>query len=1111
MKRKLLWKRWISLALGAAMVGTMIPATAKAQEETSVALLADFTFDDAAHVTGGGNAKAEVKGTYELKDSKDAENGQALYLDGNASNYLTVTDADGGSLLTGKKAITISYDAKPDRTSTSWVFYAAPDTKTQTNGKEYYIGAFANGGNTKVERYNNGRTVGFTASTGTDWAHVDIVYDENVTTVYVNGLKKESVENSNAQLTDILKDNSILYIGRANWGNGESYKGWIDNFRIYDGALADEQLVDEDVAKAAVVADKEALTIPETVTEDFTLPAKGQNGSEITWTATASENAVIGTDGYTVKVKRADDADVTVTFTGTFTMGKVTDTKSFAVAVRKNMDDADVVADALKALDIADKDEVQGNITLPEKLEVEGTDKDVTVAWKSSNAEVVTDMEKDGMAAGVVTRQEKNVKVTMTATVTCGKESGTKEITLTVKAAPTQRPKTTEYLFAYFTGSEGSATDEQIYFSTSENGAQWTDLTANGSPVLSSAIGDKGVRDPYLIRSAEGDRFWLIATDLSIYYRGGWGRANATTQGSTNLVVWESDNLVDWSEPRLVDVAGNIPGAGCAWAPEAMYDANTGNYVVYWATASDESNVNGDRMNMYYATTRDFRTFSDPVLWIDREHSIIDTTMIQVGDKYYRASGDGQITIEESDSIYEGWKIIGTLKDIFNNNNYSGSKLEGPEFFKYNEDDYLTDADGNPVETWGLMCDQYSEGKGYLPFRTTNIADQTTASWSPASDVNFGSLKKRHGTILPVTRAEYNLIMQEIGKKDLPSDMTALQAETENAVSVDDKDKYTEESWTVYENALKKAEGILANDAATQRTVDEGLEELRDARIGLEEKAEPVVLESITVTAPTKTEYTVGDELELAGMKVTAKYSDGSTEDIAVTDCEISGYDKTKTGEQTVTVTYEGKTNTFKVTVKEAAATPKLPYEDVAETDWFYDEVAYNYYAETMTGTDPTHFSPYATLVRAQFATILHRIEGEPVVAYTNRFPDVPDKQFYSTAVLWAADAKVVTGYTDSGYFGTNDPITREQMVVMMYRYADYKNYDISKTADLSSFSDAEQVSGFAETAMKWAVENGIIEGKENTDNSYRLDPQGSTSRAECAIIIQRFMETFDK
>ncbi len=116
----------------------------------------------------------------------------------------------------------------------------------------------------------------------------------------------------------------------------------------------------------------------------------------------------------------------------------------------------------------------------------------------------------------------------------------------------------------------------------------------------------KGVRDPYLIRSPEGDKIFLIATDLSIYYRGGWGNAAATSTGSTKLVVWESTDLVNWTEPRLVDVAGKIPGAGCAWAPEAFYDEATGNYVVYWATASDESNAVGDRMNMYYCTTRDF-------------------------------------------------------------------------------------------------------------------------------------------------------------------------------------------------------------------------------------------------------------------------------------------------------------------------------------------------------------------------------------------------------------------------------------------------------------------------------------------------------------------------
>ena len=164
-----------------------------------------------------------------------------------------------------------------------------------------------------------------------------------------------------------------------------------------------------------------------------------------------------------------------------------------------------------------------------------------------------------------------------------------------------------------------------------------------------------------------------------------------------------------------------------------------------------------------------------------------------------------------------------------------------------------------------------------------------------------------------------------------------------------------------------------------------------------------------------------------------------------------------------------------------------------------------------MTGMDPTHFGPYVILPRAQFATILHIIEGKPAAEYTNRFPDVPDGQFYSTAVLWAAEAEVLTGYTDSGYFGTNDPITREQMVTMMYRYAEYKKYESKEPTDISAFTDADEVTEFAEKAMKWAVANGIIAGKENEDGSYRLDPQGGTSRAECAIIIQRFMEKFEK
>ena len=184
----------------------------------------------------------------------------------------------------------------------------------------------------------------------------------------------------------------------------------------------------------------------------------------------------------------------------------------------------------------------------------------------------------------------------------------------------------------------------------------------------------------------------------------------------------------------------------------------------------------------------------------------------------------------------------------------------------------------------------------------------------------------------------------------------------------------------------------------------------------------------------------------------------------------------------------------------------ELPYEDVAENDWFYDGVYYNYTAKIMTGKDTTHFVPYENLARAQFAVILHRLSGKPDVTYKVRFPDVPDGQFYSKAVIWAADTKVVNGYTDTGLFGPSDYINREQMAVMMYRYAKYRKYDVSEKADYSQFTDAASVSEFAGEAMQWAVGSGIITGK---DYGTRLDPQGNASRAECAIIIQRFMEKY--
>ena len=182
---------------------------------------------------------------------------------------------------------------------------------------------------------------------------------------------------------------------------------------------------------------------------------------------------------------------------------------------------------------------------------------------------------------------------------------------------------------------------------------------------------------------------------------------------------------------------------------------------------------------------------------------------------------------------------------------------------------------------------------------------------------------------------------------------------------------------------------------------------------------------------------------------------------------------------------------------------------DKVDGDWYYDAVYYNFDRGIMNGINDTHFAPLDNLARAQFAIILHNMEGKPGAVYEPKFRDVEDEQWYTEAIMWASSKEIVTGYTDgSETFGWGDNILREQMAVMMYRYAkNFKEYDVSDSADFDRFEDAASVSGYAKEAMKWAVGSGIITGKyEGT----KIDPQGYASRAECAIIIQRFIKKYD-
>lgn len=183
----------------------------------------------------------------------------------------------------------------------------------------------------------------------------------------------------------------------------------------------------------------------------------------------------------------------------------------------------------------------------------------------------------------------------------------------------------------------------------------------------------------------------------------------------------------------------------------------------------------------------------------------------------------------------------------------------------------------------------------------------------------------------------------------------------------------------------------------------------------------------------------------------------------------------------------------------------ELPFVDVAETAWYAEAVRYVYENGMMAGTGQAVFSPDMTTTRGMIVTILYRLENAPGTA-SSGFEDVPAGQYYSEAVAWAASHGIVGGY-GNGKFGPNDPITREQMAAILYRYAAYKGYEVSGRADLNAFTDAGSISGYAMEAMAWANIEGLVNGTSATT----LTPGGNATRAQVAVILMRFCENIVK
>ena len=178
------------------------------------------------------------------------------------------------------------------------------------------------------------------------------------------------------------------------------------------------------------------------------------------------------------------------------------------------------------------------------------------------------------------------------------------------------------------------------------------------------------------------------------------------------------------------------------------------------------------------------------------------------------------------------------------------------------------------------------------------------------------------------------------------------------------------------------------------------------------------------------------------------------------------------------------------------------PFTDVSEKDWFYNDAMFVYKNGLMLGTSKTLFSPHGTVTRGMMATILWRMEGSLAPKGENSFTDVEAGRWYADAITWTTENGIFAGYSKDK-FGPDDPITREQLTAIFYRYADYKGYKLTVTGNLDKFEDADKITDYAKMVMQWAVGNGLIKGKSEN----LLDPQGTATRAEISAMLHRFIE----
>lgn len=601
------------------------------------------------------------------------------------------------------------------------------------------------------------------------WKHVTYTQSLNADgtswtgTVYLDGMLHTQLTNlTTPPSVNAIAGTNCNFLARSQASGDYSFRGTLKDFRVYDRAVSlDEALALADATVSSGATDDAAaidLGLTSAIVRDIVLPKVGSvAGSSISWASSDPSVVEVDTPPALFTARKVDiigritrpavgEPDATAVLTATVRKGaNDAITREFPVTVRAEFNDAQAVDRDKLDLELYATDNVRGNMNLPAAGEF-GT----TITWESTS-ELIT-------PTGVVTRPafgHPDVEATLTATIAKGAASQTKSFPVTIKSAP-RVEEFERYFLGYFKG-ENIADGEQIMFATSNGNSalDWTGLTG-GRPSLISQLGDQGLRDPHIVRSPDGDTFYMIATDLNWYDQGGFN-----INDTQSIEVFESNDLVNWTPQRHVRVAP--PNAAAAFAPESLWVEEIGAYAVFWAQAlfsNGENRTGQGNAQMWYNTTRDFQTFSGPKVWQDPAPlSRIDTTGIKVGDHYYRvtkneAGGEASDIFSEKhtdflDSNINNWTLLGPA--LGRTTWLANQGYEGPIIFRANPGDTAC------AGQFYLWADQYTNGGGYQGACHENI-EAPTWNAKTITMTNAGVPHPRHGTVTPITLREWNAI-----------------------------------------------------------------------------------------------------------------------------------------------------------------------------------------------------------------------------------------------------------------------------------------------------------------------------------------------------------------